>query len=257
MKIGVVGYGNMGEAFAKALSSKVEVLVYDISFDKREKALSDGFGVAQSMDFLLSESDWLLLAVKPKDAPQVLHSLRDKLHHRLIVSLVAALTTEKIREYSGAELIVRLMPNINALVGMSTIAYAFGGECREELKKQFLNIFSSCGSLYEIPESMFDAFTALAGSGPAFTFKFIHALALAGVMEGFSYDVARGLILDMVAGSCELLKKMGGNPDEWVIRVASPGGTTIEGIKVLEERGFSGILMECIRKTSEKSRKLL
>jgi len=257
MKVGVIGYGNMGESFSKAIKEHVEIVVYDVSEDKRQKALSEGFGVASSLEFLLEVSDWLLLAVKPKDVEGVLREIRDKMGDKLLISVVAGLSLSKMEEMSKTSKIIRLMPNINALVGKATIACAFGGGVKEEEKESFRRVFSKAGSLYEIEENLFDAFTALAGSGPAFAFKFVHALALAGVREGFSYQLAKSIAIDMLLGSCELLKVMGGYPEDWISKVASPGGTTIEGIKVLEERGFAGIVMECIQKTSEKAKRLL
>ncbi len=256
MVLGIIGYGNMGESFAKALKGHVEVMVYDISQEKRSKALSEGFAVALELDFLLKNSHWLLLAVKPKDVEGVLRGLRDKLKESLLLSLVAGLSLSKLEELSGTKKLIRLMPNINALVGKAVIAFACDQDISKEEKEKFLELFSHCGSLYELEESLFDAFTALAGSGPAFVFSFVHALALAGVMEGFPYERAKSIAIDTVLGSCELLRELGGNPEEWLTRVASPGGTTIEGIKVLEERGFKGIIMECIRKTSEKAKRL-
>lgn len=257
MKLGIIGYGNMGESFAKALKEHAEVVIYDISQEKKEKALQEGFGVAKDVDFLLKNSQWLLLAVKPKDVAGVLTRLKDNLEDRILISLVAGLSLSKIEEMCGSSRIIRLMPNINALVGRATIALAFGKGIKDEEKEEFKGLFSNCGSLYELEESLFDVFTALAGSGPAFAFKFIHSLALGGVKEGLSYELAKSIAIDMLLGSCYLLKEKGGNPEEWVVRVASPGGTTIEGIKVLEERGFSGIVIECLSKTSEKAKKLL
>ena len=256
MVLGIIGYGNMGESFAKALKGHVEVLVYDVSEEKRSKALSEGFGVASDLEFLLRNSHWLLVAVKPKDVERLLESLRGKLDRKVLISLVAGLSLERIKELSGTSRVIRLMPNINALVGKAVIAFVCGEAIEESEREKFISLFSHCGSLYELEESLFDAFTALAGSGPAFIFSFIHALSLAGVLEGFSYEKAKAIAIDMVLGSCELLKKLGGNPEEWITRVASPGGTTIEGIKVLEERGFKGIIMECVRRTSEKAKKL-
>lgn len=257
MKLGILGYGNMGESFAKALKDHAEIVVYEINHEKREKALREGFGVARDMDFLLEASNWLLLAVKPKDALKLLEDLKDKIEDRLLISIVAGLSLSKIKEIVGISKIIRLMPNINALVGKATIAYAFDKGVEEEEKEKFRELFSNCGSLYEMGEDLFDTFTALAGSGPAFVFKFIHALSLGGVREGLPYDLAKSIVIDMVLGSCLLLREKGGNPEEWITKVASPGGTTIEGIKVLEERGFSGIVMECIEKTANKSRRLL
>ncbi|MEJ5338204.1 MAG: pyrroline-5-carboxylate reductase [Aquificaceae bacterium] len=255
MTLGIIGYGNMGESFARSLREHAEVLVYDISEEKRSEALSEGFGVASDLDFLLRGSQWLLLAVKPKDVESVMKRLSGRLEGKMLISVVAGLSLERLKELSGAEKLIRLMPNINALVGKATIAFACA-EISEEEKEEFIRLFSHCGNLYELEESLFDAFTALAGSGPAFVFSFVHALALAGVMEGFSYEKAKSMAIDMVLGSCELLKRLGGNPEEWLTKVASPGGTTIEGIKVLEERGFKGIIMECIRRTSEKAKRL-
>ncbi|MFN3598738.1 MAG: pyrroline-5-carboxylate reductase [Aquificaceae bacterium] len=257
MKLGIIGYGNMGESFAKALKKHAQIVIYDVSQDKKEKALQEGFGVAKDIVFLLESSQWLLLAVKPKDVAEVLTKLKDNLEDRILISLVAGLSLSRIEEMCGSSRVIRLMPNINALVGKATIALAFGKGVKEEERKTFKELFSNCGSLYELEEPLFDVFTALAGSGPAFAFKFIHALALGGVREGLSYELAKSIAIDMLLGSCYLLKEKGGNPEEWVVKVASPGGTTIEGIKVLEERGFSGIIMECISKTSEKSKKLL
>ncbi|MEN3028389.1 MAG: pyrroline-5-carboxylate reductase [Aquificaceae bacterium] len=257
MRLGIIGYGNMGESFAKALRRGAEVILYDLSEEKRQRAVAEGFGVAKSMEFLLEHSQWLLLAVKPGDAVEVLKSLRGKLEDRLLISLVAGLSLSRMEELSNTSRLIRLMPNINALVGKATIACAFGNGVENKEKESFLELFSACGNLYELKEDMFDAFTALAGSGPAFVFRFIQALALAGVREGFPYELAKSLALDVVSGSCELLKEKGGNPEEWVVRVASPGGTTIEGIKVLEKEGFAGIVMECIQRTSEKAKKLL
>ncbi|RMH81216.1 MAG: pyrroline-5-carboxylate reductase [Acidobacteria bacterium] len=256
MKVGIIGYGNMGSSFARALSKVVEVVVYDVSEEKRERALRDGFGVAKGLEFLLEVSNWLLLSVKPKDALGLLSELKGMIGDRLLVSVVAGLSLSKMEELVGGAKLIRTMPNINALVGKATIAFTCGGGVSEEEKEKFIKLFSNCGSLYEIDESLMEAFTALAGSGPAFVFKFVHAMALAGVMEGFSYERARDIVLDTVLGSCELLKELGGNPEEWVVKVTSPGGTTIEGIGVLEERGFVGILMECIKRTSEKSKRL-
>ncbi|MDW8066738.1 MAG: pyrroline-5-carboxylate reductase [Aquificaceae bacterium] len=257
MNVGIIGYGNMGESFAKALRDKVQIVVYDIKEERRNKALEEGFGVASDLEFLLSSCDWLLLAVKPKDAPSLLESISSKMEGKLLISIVAGLSLSKIKSLCKSSRAVRVMPNINALVGMATMACVFAEGVEEEEKKKFKELFSHCGSLYELQEDTFDTFTALAGSGPAFVFKFVHALALAGVMEGFSYDTAKSIALDVVVGSCELLKRLGGNPEEWITKVASPGGTTIEGLKVLEEKAFVGTLMECIRKTSEKAKKLV
>ncbi len=256
MHVGIIGYGNMGSSFAKGFMEKVQVVVYDIDKDKMQKALKDGFGVAQKLEFLLKDAHLVLLAVKPKDAKGVLESLRGKLKDRVLVSIVAGLSLKEIESILGEGKIIRAMPNLNVAVQRGTIAYTCNSEVSHEDEEEFIRVFSCCGSLYRIGEDLIDAFTALAGSGPAFVFKFLSALILAGIREGFSYEMSKSIVLDTVIGSCEVLKKLGGHPEEWITKVASPGGTTIEGIKVLEEGGFSGILMECVHRAWEKTKKL-
>lgn len=259
MRVGVVGFGNMGSAFAEGLSKRIgreRVLVFDIDPAKRDLAVGMGFPVASDLIFLVRESDLVLLAVKPKDVKGVLETIKEDLGGKILGSVAAGVDTKTLKELSGTDRVVRLMPNINVKVGKGTIAVAFGEGISEEEKGKVMDLFSSCGTLYTLPESLFDAFTALAGSGPAFVMVFIDALAMAGVREGFTYDQALRITLDTVLGTADLLKNLGGNPSEWVTKVTSPGGTTVEGIKVLEERGFRGAVMECVGKASEKARRL-
>jgi len=255
--VGIIGYGNMGSSFAKGLKSRAKgLIIYDKDPQKQDKALQEQFPVAKDLRFLVKESELILLAVKPKDAEGVLEELRDIIEDRLLVSIVAGLSISKMEELLGKKKIIRTMPNINVVVQKGVIAYCPNGEVKEEELKSFTELFSSCGSLYLIEESLMDVFTALAGSGPAFVFKFISALILSGIRGGLSYELSRGIVLDTILGSCEVLKELGGHPEEWITKVASPAGTTIEGIKVLEDRGFSGIVMECIHKSWERSRKI-
>jgi len=257
MNVGIIGYGNMGSSFARGLKEKASrIVVFDITEEKLKKALEDGFGVAKDLYFLVKESQWILLAVKPKDAKSVLENLKEVFEDRLLISIVAGLSISTMESYLGKKKIIRAMPNINVAVQKGVIAYTCNSEVSQKEKEDVVKVFSSCGSLYEISEELMNAFTAIAGSGPAFVFKFLSALIMAGIREGFSYETSRGIAIDTVLGSCELLKRWGGHPEEWITKVASPGGTTVEGIKVLENRGFSGIVIECIEKTREKAEKL-
>ena len=260
MRIGIVGYGNMGSAFARILSRSVgreNITIFEISPERRENALEEGFAVARDIYFLVEESDLILLAVKPKDLKGVLEQIREPVKDKILVSIAAGVDIASIEEAVGGERkIIRMMPNINVLVGRGTVAVAQNGKLSEEEFSKVLNLFSVCGSLYEIPEHLFDSFTALAGSSPAFIFSFADALAMAGVKEGFDYEQALRIVLDTILGSAYLLRELGGNPNEWITKVTSPGGTTVEGIAYLERKGFKGIVMRCVEKTSEKARRL-
>jgi pyrroline-5-carboxylate reductase len=260
MKIGIIGYGNMGSAFAKALSKSIgkeNILIYELNSEREKEAVEEGFPTAKELYFLLKESDLILVAVKPKDLRDVLENIREGLGEKILVSIAAGIPLQFYEEILGNDKkLVRMMPNINVLVERGVIAVAHNGELSEEEFGSVVSIFSTCGNLYELPESLFDSFTALAGSGPAFIFEFIDALALGGVREGFSYEDALKIVLDTVLGSAKLLKELGGNPNEWITKVASPSGTTIEGIAYLERKGFRGTVIRCVEKTTEKAKKL-
>ena len=259
MRLGIVGFGNMGQAFSICLSKKIgkeNVVVHDIDAQKRSIAVENGFPFASDLKFLVDNSDVILIAVKPKDGKEVLEKLKD-IKGKIIVSIMAGVSIEAIENIVGKDKkIVRLMPNIGVAVSSGTIAITDNGKLTEEERKQIEDIFLSCGRLYEIDEKLFDSFTAIAGSSPAFILSFIDALSLAGVREGFPYNQALNIVLDTVLGTVKVLKEFGGNPNEWITKVTSPGGTTIEGIKHLESEGFKGIVMECIEKTSQKAKKL-
>ena len=257
MRIGIIGFGNMGSALGEGLSRVWEVIAFDVDRSKSEKALKLGIGWANSLDFLVENAQFILLAVKPKDAKEVLESLKGKLKgNKVLISIVAGVSLKRIEEILGEEKIIRCMPNLAVAVGKGTIAYVCNELVSDQEEKQFCEGFSQCGNLYKIDEGLMDAFTSLAGSGPAFVMKFISALCLAGVREGFNYNQVKDMVLDTIEGTIYMLKTFGGHPEEWISKVASPSGTTIEGLKVLEESGFSGILMECIRKSTQRSKEL-
>ncbi|WP_333784604.1 pyrroline-5-carboxylate reductase [Thermocrinis sp.] len=256
MQIGIIGFGNMGSALGEGLSKVWEVIAFDVDSSKSDRALELGIGWASSLDFLIRNSQFILLAVKPKDAGKVLESLKGKLEDKVLVSIVAGLSLKKIEGILGQEKIIRCMPNLAVVVGKGTMAYTCNQLVSEQEERQFCEGFSQCGSLYKIDEGLMDAFTAIAGSGPAFVMKFISALCLAGVREGFSYNQAKDIVLSTIEGTLHMLKTFGGHPEEWISKVASPAGTTVEGLKVLEESGFSGILMECIRRSTQRSKEL-
>ncbi len=256
MKLGIIGFGNMGSAIARALKSKAELWIYDKDPRKRQAAIEEGFAVPNNSYFLTKNCDLLILAVKPQDIKNVINEIKDITKGKLVISIAAGIDLDFLYSTIGNRKVVRLMPSVNTLVGKGAIAIAFGEEVNEEEKKLLKDLFSSCGNIYEIPEYLFDSFTALAGSGPAFVFSFIEALALAGVREGFEYETALKIVLDTVEGSVSLIKEKKGSPNEWITKVTSPGGTTIEGISYLEKKGFKGLIIECIRRTSEKAGKL-
>jgi len=257
MRVGIVGFGNMGQALSVCLSRKLgkeNILVTDKDETKRGLALEQGFGFASDVRFL-NDTDIIILAVKPKDAFGVLKSLKD--YKGIIVSVMAGVSIKDIENIVGQDKkIVRLMPNIAVAVSSGAMAITDNGKLTEEERQKIEEVFLACGTLYKIDESLFDAFTALAGSSPAYVLGFIDALALAGVYLGFNYEQALRIATDVVLGSAKLLRNSAQNPSALITKVTSPGGTTIEGLKLLEREGFKGIIMECLEKTAGKAKEL-
>lgn len=257
MKLGIIGYGNMGSAFARALRDQCELMVYDINPDRLKAAKEDGVACASDLYFLLKESDHLMIAVKPKDIPGVLAEIRENMGEKIIISIAAGVEIASIKEMAGGhQRVIRMMPNLGVEVGKGVIAVSYAEGVGDDEREKIKEVFSALGRLYEIPEGMFDSFTAIAGSGPAFVLSFIDAMALAGVREGFPYPLALEIVMETVSGTVELLKNKAVNPDDLVKKVASPGGTTIEGLAYLERKGFKGTVIRCVEKTSEKAKRI-
>ncbi len=260
MRVGIVGFGNMGSALAECIAGvvgKESITVYDISKEKLDSALENGFGSASDLYFLCDASDILLVAVKPGDAEDVLREMAGRIGGKLIISTVAGLELQKIYEYADTKKVIRIMPNINVSVGKGTIAYVCGEDVSEDTESLFLHIMKECGLLLRIKESMMNAFTALCGSGPAFVSEFIRGLVLAGVREGFDYKTSLDLALSLVEGTAVTMKKKSYTPEEVIFLVSSPKGTTIEGVRYLEKKGFSGMVVDCVRKAKERADEIL
>ena len=254
--VGILGYGNMGRAFALGLKQGLgegQVVAYDVNPDRLELAYEDGVGVARDVHFLLDSSEVILIAVKPKDVKGAAQKLREA-EGKLLISIAAGVSLSTLEELLGKKKIIRSMPNINVLVLKGSIAYAPNDEVSLGDEDKFRKLFSYCGKLYKIDEGLMDSFTALAGSSPAFILSFLDALAMAGVREGFSYAQALDIVLNTTIGTATLLKELGGNPNEWITKITSPAGTTVEGIKKLEEKAFKGTVMECIKATADKAK---
>ncbi len=260
MRVGIVGFGNMGSALAECISKVIgreSITVYDISEEKLKIALEYGFGSAADLYFLCDASDILVVAVKPADAESVLRDTAGRIGEKLIISTVAGLEIGKIYEYTGTKKIIRIMPNINIYVGKGTIAYVCGEDVSKDTENLFLHIMRECGLLLRIKEDMMNAFTALCGSGPAFISEFIRGLILAGIREGFDYKTSLELALNLVEGTALTMIEKNYTPEEIIFLVSSPKGTTIEGVKYMEEKGLAGIVVECIRKAKEKADEIL
>ena len=201
-------------------------------------------------------ADAVVLAVKPQVFPAVLPELSPVLHRRrpLVISIAAGKTLEAIESLLGAGLaVVRVMPNTPAAIGKGMLALAAAEGTPEARIRAVEAMLAPAGLVERIAEGQMDAFSAVAGCGPAFVYPFIEALADGGVMAGLPRQQALTYAAQMVLGAAAMVLESGKHPGHLKDEVCSPGGSTIQGVRVLEERGFRGAVMDAVIAAYEKS----
>ncbi|TYB90849.1 MAG: pyrroline-5-carboxylate reductase [Kosmotoga sp.] len=260
MYIGIIGVGNIGSIFVERLKETNEnhIIIYDrntlrTDVFKKESEIE----VANCIGEVVDNSELILIAVKPQDAKELLKELRKiDVREKILVSTITGVTTEKIKEISGATYIARIMPNVPAAIGKGVTGLHLDNTLDKEMQKKVITLLRKLGEVVEIEENHFAAVTALSGSGPAFVFVIVESLIDIGLKMGLSYEKARELIIDTLIGSGELLKAKGSHPGEFRHLVTSPAGTTIEGIYSLERDAFRGTIMKALFDTYTKAKDL-
>lgn len=265
MNIGFIGSGNMAGAIIGGMINaelvKEECLYITDASEEALVNISNQFpAVHTSRDNLefLPNLDFLFLAVKPHIYPAVISQIKKQLPDSVIVITIAAgQTREHVLSQFGRKIkLVRTMPNTPALVGEGMTAICAGENLSEEEIIQTLTLLKAVGKVEILPESLFDSYTALCGSGPAYVYMFIEALADGAVREGIPRDKAYKMAAQTVMGSARMVLETGEHPGFLKDQVCSPGGTTIEAVGSLEENGFRSSVMEAIRVCTEKSIKM-
>lgn len=257
--IGIIGLGNMGGAIGTGLSRIIDpknIIGYDISSQAMTSLTSSlSISTASSIQELSHKSDVIIIAVKPAIVASVASELKSTTKNKLIISIAAGITLQKLSEWLGDSFrIIRCMPNMPALVGegMTVLSTTSADNDDIEIAQQ---IFGALGKVMVVSEQLMDAVTAVSGSGPAYVFTLIQAMADAGVKSGLARDSAVTLAAQTVLGSAKMVLQ-GQEPIVLRGKVASPAGTTIDAIHVLEKHGFSGIIMDAIEAAFLKSRTL-
>lgn len=249
MKYGFIGCGNVGGAVARALSrSSKDILVSDRS--GKAKALAEELGISYGDNQTIAQScQRIFLAVKPHMMADMLAPLAPVLAQRkpVLITMAAGLTMAQIQEFVGAELpIIRIMPNTPTAVGKGVIPYCANGLVPEDVLSDWLKDMAPCGLLDPLEERLIDAASALSGSGPAYAYVLLEALADGAVACGLPRAKAMAYAAKMLSGSAEMFLASGQHPGALKDAVCSPGGSTIEGIRILEQRGFRGAAMDCV-----------
>ena len=263
MKLGFIGTGNLASAILRGVVASEntlpsEILIFDINKDKLYELNEElSVCVAETANQVISECENVVIAVKPKDFQSLALSLSESAKNKnpLIISTAAGTETSRIASYFGYDAkVIRIMPNINAAVGESMTAVC-GSDNVSYADKEFVLEFCSCfGKAILIEEKYFSAFTAIAGSAPAFAYMFADALANAGIKYGIPAKTAQDIAAQMLLGSSKQLLESPLSVSELIRNVCSPGGTTIEGVCALKEKGFENAVITAVDKTVAKDK---
>lgn len=238
MKIGFIGAGNMANAIITGIKdSKMKDI--DIFASKTSK---DNIGVFKNA------KDIIFLCVKPQVFDNIYKDLKKQISKsHLVVSIMAGKNIEYLVKTLGTKNIVRVMPNIPCLVGKGVSAVAASGVVKKDKRySDVLKIIGSTGKAIEVDEKYINAITQVSGASPAFTFMYIEALADAGVKCGLPRKMALEFAKSAVEGAANLAVNSEKHLGELKDMVCSPAGTTIEGVKVLEEKGFRGAVIDAV-----------
>jgi pyrroline-5-carboxylate reductase len=265
MALGFLGAGNMGEAMIRGvLSAKLrspeQIVVYDASPGRGEELRRRlGVAVAGSVEELLRACDTVVVAVKPQVLSSVLSGIsREAARGKTFVSIVAGAKIVFFEKALGeGAKIVRTMPNTPAQVGMGSTGIYFPPGVDAAARKEVLDLFSSFGTVAEMPrEDLLDAVTALSGSGPAYAFLFIEALADGAVRAGMERAAASLLAASTLEGAARMVRETGKHPAELKDMVMSPGGTTAAGVAALERGAFRATVMDAVLSAWHRCREL-
>jgi pyrroline-5-carboxylate reductase len=261
--IGFVGAGQMARALAAGfvragIASPGEIVAADPVPAAREAFIAAAPGCAVTGDNAAAlDRDVTILAVKPQQMAAVLAELRPGASdEQLVISIAAGVTLATLDHGLGGGRLVRVMPNTPCLVGMSASGYALGPRTTAEDAQWVARALGAVGLAIAFEEKMLDAVTGLAGSGPAFVYLVIEALADGAVLAGLPRDAAAALAAQTVRGAAEMVLSTGEHPAVLKDRVTSPGGTTIAGLEVLESAGFRSALVQAVKAASLRSAEL-
>lgn len=264
LAIGFLGAGQMATALAKGwaaagLLDAGRSLASDPYPAAREKfAAAAGVRAVERNADVAAACDALVLAVKPQTMAAVLADLRPHLTPRhLVVSIAAGVTLRQLSDGLGADArLIRVMPNTPCLVGASAAGFAAGPAATAADRELVADLFNAVGTAFALPEHLLDAVTGLSGSGPAFVYVFIEALADGGVRAGLPRDAALALAAQTVLGSAKMVLETGQHPAALKDAVASPGGTTIAGLHALERAGFRAAAMDAVTAAAARAAEL-
>lgn len=262
-RIGIIGGGVIAEAIMKGLIGKgfdpQNLLVSDVS-KERLQYLQETLGIKTAIKNkeVIPQCDVIVLAVKPQNMNEALTSFTSVFTpEKLLISILAGISTTKIEKILPPDSkVIRAMPNTPALIGAGTTVLTAGLRANKDDLRKAVEIFETVGSVTILPEKMLNAVTGLSGSGPAYIYIIIEALADGGVLAGLPRDTALKLATETVKGAAMMVSETKKHPGELKDMVTSPGGTAIAGLLQMEEAGLRGVIMDAVMAASRRSAEL-
>ena len=260
MRIGFIGCGNMGSALARSVIKSVSafhVVINDTNKEKVDAFCSETGAMSGDLSEVASDCKYVFLAVKPQMLADLASELRPMLAERrdsfILVSMAAGITTARLSELFGNYPTVRIMPNLPVSCGEGVVLYTATESVSESDLDGFLNIMKNAGTLMRLDETLIDAGTSVSGCGPAFVCQVIEALARGGEKCGLSYEDALIMAEHTLIGTAKMLAETKGDPIALCRAVCSPGGSTIEGVKTLENGGVDRLFADAVNASYKRN----
>lgn len=256
--LGFIGCGNMGGALVRAAArGGARVALYDLDEEKVNALCAQTGALAASLEFLMQESRYVVLGVKPYQIMELCRTLQPLSRPgQVFVSMAAGVEVKRIEEALREAAVIRIMPNTPCAVGAGLITYCLGAHCPRVVAEEFLRLMADAGEFDELDEHLIDAASAVAGCGPAFAAMFIEAMADGGVQCGLPRAKALMYAQQMLLGTAKLALEGGEHPGKMKDNVCSPGGSTIAGVAKLEEKGFRGAVMQAVCAADARNKEL-
>lgn len=257
-KLGIIGAGNMATAILNGILSNnilepSQICISDIDENKLNEIAKKGVSTSTNNIAMSFECEYLLFAVKPQSADEILKSISNVSLCKKVISIMAGVTIKKLKSFLGNVNIARIMPNTPALVGKGMSVVSFSEGYKDEF---VLEIFKGIGQVLELDESLINSVTALSGSGPAYVYMFIKALINGGIKVGLDADIAKTLAIQTVIGSAEMVKQSTLDIDTLINNVCSKGGTTIQAVDSYKSDNLEGIIIKGMGKCKARADEL-
>ena len=258
MKITCIGVGSMGSAIMRAICKKYNPK--DITVTNRtpgkgiDFAASTGCNFCDSNAEAVKEAKYIFVAVKPNALEDLFKEIKTIIpKDTVIISMAAGVRLEKLERFGDDARFVRIMPNVPALIGKAMIGFTCNDDIDQNEIAEIKELLGCCGVVEQVPEKLMDCVTAVSGSGPAFAFMFIEAMADAAVRCGMPRSQAYTYAAQTLYGSAAMVLETGKHPGVLKDSVTSPAGTTIEGLAALEKDGFRNAVIDAVTAAYNKS----